>query len=153
MIVSCPLHLQPPIFLSIRMLLVSSAQPRRTTSWPLLFLCCCCMIMSSLWIWRSSGFGRSSISFAPTHYALTPAPSLRWRLPKILFIINRYIITVLLLLDCLPELIYPVFVSFCNFHLVLWVCVPILNFGAAELLVILRVSSLYGHSKVTIRLD
>jgi len=76
--------------------------------------------------------------------------TLRWRLPKILFIINRYIITVLLLLDCLPELIYPVFVSFCNFHLVLWVCVPILNFGAAELLVILRVSSLYGHSKLII---
>ncbi|KIM91463.1 hypothetical protein PILCRDRAFT_130148 [Piloderma croceum F 1598] len=36
--------------------------------------------------------------------------TLRWRLPKVLFIINRYIISLLLLLDIVPELVYPVFI-------------------------------------------
>jgi len=74
--------------------------------------------------------------------------TLRWRLPKILFILNRYVFTVVLLLAVVPEFIYPLFVPFCKFHLVMWLCAPVLNFGAAELLLIIRVSSLYGNRKL-----
>ncbi|KIM75620.1 hypothetical protein PILCRDRAFT_668460 [Piloderma croceum F 1598] len=52
--------------------------------------------------------------------------TLRWRLPKIIFLINRYIVTSLLILD----------------HSV------VLNFTIAELLLLIRVSSLYGHHKL-----
>jgi len=76
--------------------------------------------------------------------------TLRWRLPKILFVINRYFITAVLMLQVLPEFVYPVYVPFCNVHLVLWLLVPLLNFGAAELLLIIRVCSLYGNSKAII---
>jgi len=79
--------------------------------------------------------------------------TLRWRLPKILFITNRYPITVLLLLTVIPEYAYPIFVPFCKVHLGLWLLVPLLNFGAVELLLIIRVCSLYGNSKVTVPRD
>ena len=45
----------------------------------------------------SSGFGRLSTAFNPSGYFLILPLRLRWRLPKIIFIINRYVITMLLL--------------------------------------------------------
>jgi len=76
--------------------------------------------------------------------------TLRWRLPKIIFVVNRYVITSLLVLSSIPDLIFPISVSFCNFHLYLWLGLPLLNFGAAELLIIIRVCSLYGHQKIVV---
>jgi len=76
--------------------------------------------------------------------------TLKWRLPKMLFIMNRYVITALLMLTCIPEFLYPVFVPFCKSHLAMWLAIPLLNFGAAELLLIIRVCSLYEHRKLIV---
>jgi len=76
--------------------------------------------------------------------------TLRWRLPKIIFIINRYIITLLLLTTYIPNTIFPLSISFCDVIHDLWLYLPLLNFGAAELLLIIRVCSLYGHRKLVI---
>jgi hypothetical protein len=46
---------------------------------------------------RSSGSGRLSIVIITSGYALTPSGRLRWGLPKIIFLINRYLITSLIL--------------------------------------------------------
>jgi hypothetical protein len=73
--------------------------------------------------------------------------TLRWRLPKIIFIFNRYVITLLFLLNCIPDLIFPVPISFCRFHFTMSLCLSLLSFGTAELLLIIRVCSLYGHRK------
>jgi hypothetical protein len=51
----------------------------------------------TLEMFRFPGFGRSSKTFNPTGYALTLYLRLRWRLPKGIFIVNRYIITLLLM--------------------------------------------------------
>ncbi|KIM73094.1 hypothetical protein PILCRDRAFT_829403 [Piloderma croceum F 1598] len=74
--------------------------------------------------------------------------TLRWRLPKIIFMINRYLLTSLIVLANVPETIFPLPLSVCKFgnnFLLGWS--PIFNFSAAELLMIIRVSSLYGHHK------
>jgi hypothetical protein len=46
---------------------------------------------------RSSGSGRLSIVIITSGYALTSSGRLRWGLPKIIFLINRYLITPLIL--------------------------------------------------------
>jgi len=46
---------------------------------------------------RSSGFGRLWSAFKPSGYTWSIAQRLRWRLPKVLFIFNRYILTALIL--------------------------------------------------------
>jgi len=54
---------------------------------------------------RSSGFGRLSSAFNTFAYALIVSQRLRWRLPKIIFIVNRYFNASLLL--CVTWNIYP----------------------------------------------
>jgi hypothetical protein len=46
---------------------------------------------------RSSGSGRSSIAFNESGPALINSQRLRWRLPKIVFFLNRYLICPLIL--------------------------------------------------------
>jgi hypothetical protein len=46
---------------------------------------------------RSSGSGRSSIVFNESGRALINSQRLRWRLPKIIFLLNRYVICPLIL--------------------------------------------------------
>ena len=75
---------------------------------------CCSTITLSLWIRRydvcnlvlpsttlkmirSSGYGRSSIAFHKSGLALINSQRLRWRLPKIIFFLNRYLICPLIL--------------------------------------------------------
>jgi len=75
--------------------------------------------------------------------------TLRWGLPKMIFIFNRYVATSLILLMSIPTFIFPLSISFCKFMLRLtWV--PVLTFGATEFLLILRVCSLYGNHKVLV---
>jgi len=75
--------------------------------------------------------------------------TLPWRLPTIIFILNRYVITSLVMLNTIPNLIYFLPVSFCDFYYnITWV--PLLNFSAAELLLIIRVCSLYEHRKLVV---
>jgi hypothetical protein len=74
--------------------------------------------------------------------------TLQWRLPKIIFIVNRYFFTLLLLLITIPEFIFPLPISFCNFRQHLAIYLPFSLFSAAEILMLMRVSSLYGHRKL-----
>ncbi|KIM88320.1 hypothetical protein PILCRDRAFT_253848 [Piloderma croceum F 1598] len=80
--------------------------------------------------------------------------TLRWRLPKILFLTNRYLLTLLIVLTNFSGTIYPLSLSpiqfqFCKFFNNFLTWSPIFNFYVAELLMIIRVCSLYGHRKVT----
>jgi hypothetical protein len=76
--------------------------------------CCCSTIMLLLWtrrydvcalvlpsttldMIRSSGYGRSSIAFNESGLALINFQRLRWRLPRIAFFLNRYVICPLIL--------------------------------------------------------
>jgi len=65
------------------------------------------------------------------------------------FFFNRYVITPLLLIPfCIPDFLFPISISFCKYHFYLSLCLPLLNLGTAELIIILRVCSLYGHRKL-----
>jgi hypothetical protein len=59
----------------------------------------CALILPSttLMMIRSSGYGRSSIAFNESGLALINSQRLRWRLPKIVFFLNRYVICPLIL--------------------------------------------------------
>jgi hypothetical protein len=46
---------------------------------------------------RSSGYGRSSTAFNESGLALINSQRLRWRLPKIVFFLNRYVTCLLIL--------------------------------------------------------
>ncbi|KIM77662.1 hypothetical protein PILCRDRAFT_825102 [Piloderma croceum F 1598] len=76
--------------------------------------------------------------------------TLRWRLPKIIFIMNRYIFTLLIIFNCIPEFLFPVSVSVCNSKLRLAFCLPLLIYGCAEYVTIIRVSALYGRRKLVV---
>jgi len=43
--------------------------------------------------------------------------TLKWRLPKIVFIFNRYVITLLLLMEAIPGFIFPLSVSLYALHI------------------------------------
>jgi len=83
---------------------------------------------------------------------LCPDPylRLRWRPPKIIFIINRYALTPMLLLESIPHLISPLPISFCNVYYYLRIWMPLLSFCTVELLIIIRVCSLYGNRKLLV---
>jgi len=72
---------------------------------------------------------------------------LRWRLPKMLFIINRYIISSLFFVQGVPQFLYPLSISFCRSSTVLALWIPLFNLCIAELLAITRVCSLYDNHK------
>ncbi|KAF9455697.1 hypothetical protein BDZ94DRAFT_1315940 [Collybia nuda] len=58
--------------------------------------------------------------------------TLPWRMPKILFLINRYLIPPMLLCDFIAK----------------WTAIPtILSIGTVEVMLILRVLAIYAHSK------
>jgi len=76
--------------------------------------------------------------------------TLRWGLPKIIFLINRYLITPLILLAAISQTLYPLSQSFCGFAIGFVTWSPLLTFSGAELLMIFRVCSLYGHHKLVV---
>jgi len=78
--------------------------------------------------------------------------TLKWRLPKFLFLINRYVISPLIVVIGVVDFIFPITLSFCDVivHLAPWVAV--LSFGIAEAVLILRVCALYGQRKLFVRL-
>jgi len=51
------------------------------------------LMLITFYMIRSSGSGRLSILIITSGYALTPSGRLRWGLPKIIFLVNRYLIT------------------------------------------------------------
>jgi len=74
--------------------------------------------------------------------------SLNWRLPKILFLTNRYVVPSLIVMRGIADATYPLLFSFCDFlvHFEDWIVV--LALGIADLILVIRVSALYGHSKI-----
>jgi len=76
--------------------------------------------------------------------------TLRWRLPKIMFLINRYVLTLFIVLWHIPATHYPLSLSFCKFSNNFLTWSPIFTFNAAELVMVIRVCSLYGHRKVVV---
>jgi len=77
--------------------------------------------------------------------------TLRWRLPKFLFLINRYIVPPMLLMNAIVEATYPLLQSFCNFmvHWQPWTAVIAIT--TVELVLIVRVSALYERNKIILR--
>jgi len=76
--------------------------------------------------------------------------TLRWRLPKIVFFLNRYVISSLILLDSILDFIFPLSISFCNFANTYLTLIPVLVLCTVQLLLVVRVCSLYGSGKVVI---
>lgn len=78
--------------------------------------------------------------------------TLKWRLPKVLFLINRYITSPLILVIGLANLVFPVALSTCNVivHLSPWV--TILSFAISEAVLVIRVCALYAQRKIFVRL-
>jgi len=74
--------------------------------------------------------------------------SLNWRLPKILFLTNRYVVPSLIVMRGIADATYPLLFSFCDFlvHFEDWIVV--LALGIADLILVIRVFALYGHSKI-----
>jgi len=77
--------------------------------------------------------------------------SLKWRLPKFLFLINRYVAPSLIIMTGFANSIFPVLFSFCNFlmHFKHWTM--ILALGTSGLILLIRVAALYGHSEIMLR--
>src|ERR1700734_3337426 len=88
-------------------IVIPTSNPLYMLTWGLA-RCCCCTITASLstrrydscnlnfmvipfHIIRSTGSGRLSNAFNPSGCDLTSSTRLRWRLPKIIFLINRYL--------------------------------------------------------------
>jgi len=76
--------------------------------------------------------------------------TLRWRLPKIVFFSNRYVICPLLSLNGIPAIIFPLSISYCNFDTIFRSIIPILTFCVMKLILVTRVGSLYGNGKFII---
>jgi len=77
-------------------------------------------------------------------------PRLRWRLPKIIFIINRYMITSLLLLSAIPYTIFPLPISFCSWNSFLALWMSFLSYATTQIIMVIRLCSLYSNRKLVI---
>jgi len=77
--------------------------------------------------------------------------SLEWRLPKYLFLTSRYILPPLLLLTLAGTTVYPILPSFCTFIVHFYRSTQAISFIVAELVLLIRVSALYGHDKIARR--
>jgi len=78
--------------------------------------------------------------------------TLKWRLPKFLFLMNRYVISPLIVLIGIVDFIFPITFSFCHVIINMAPWVAVLSFGIAEAVLILRVCALYGQRKLFVRL-
>ncbi|KAJ7239465.1 hypothetical protein C8J57DRAFT_1372581 [Mycena rebaudengoi] len=71
--------------------------------------------------------------------------TLKWRLPKILFLINRYVVPPMLIFDGVVPAIYNLPESLCTF-IAKWTSWPtIISLGTVEVILILRVFAVCGH--------
>jgi len=125
-----------------------------------------CMITRSRLEWRWREFGREHLFQAPKSKILSMHYSrLKWRLPKYLFLTSRYVLPPLLLADrqaCVPSSVFFVclqpasyimkeslIASSCNFIVRFHRSIQAISFIVVELVLLLRVSALYGHNKIT----
>jgi len=74
--------------------------------------------------------------------------TLKWRLPKFLFLINRYIVPPLLLTSAIVEGVYPLLRPFCNFWVHWQPWTSVIAITTVELVLIVRVWALYARNKI-----
>jgi len=72
--------------------------------------------------------------------------TLCWRWPKILFLVNRYVVGPMLFMNGIVMATFPLD-SFCDFMSYWQPWVAIISLATVELILIVRVSAIYGHSK------
>ncbi|KAJ7190660.1 hypothetical protein GGX14DRAFT_47217 [Mycena pura] len=73
--------------------------------------------------------------------------TLRWRLPKVLFLINRYIIPPMLIFDAIIPTLFNLSENMCIF-IARWTSWPtIVSLGTVECILLLRVFAISGHKK------
>ncbi|KAJ6553010.1 hypothetical protein B0H19DRAFT_1155470 [Mycena capillaripes] len=73
--------------------------------------------------------------------------TLQWRLPKVLFLINRYVVPPMLIFDGLVPVIFDLPESLCTF-IAKWTAWPtILSLATVEIILMLRVFAISGHRK------
>jgi len=79
--------------------------------------------------------------------------TLKWRLPKFLFLINNYAISPLIILTCIAYTIDDNSSPYVwNITGLLTPWVAVLSFATAEAVFVIRVCALYGHQKLFVRL-
>jgi len=84
-------------------------------------------------------------------FEVTRIWTLSWRLPKFLFLINRYIVPPMLIFNGIIPTIYHIPEPTCNI-IVKWTAWPtFIALGTIETLLMLRVLAIYGHSKAVTR--
>ncbi|KAJ6451278.1 hypothetical protein C8R45DRAFT_91220 [Mycena sanguinolenta] len=73
--------------------------------------------------------------------------TLQWRLPKVLFLINRYVIPPMLIFDGVVPTLYNLPESLCTF-VAKWTSWPtIISLGTVEIILMVRVLAICGHRK------
>ncbi|KIM86021.1 hypothetical protein PILCRDRAFT_816568 [Piloderma croceum F 1598] len=77
--------------------------------------------------------------------------TLRWRLPKYLFLINRYVVPPLLLMSAIIENIYPLLQPVCDFWIHWQPWTSVIAITTVELVLIVRVWALYERNKIILR--
>ncbi|KAF8177317.1 hypothetical protein K438DRAFT_2022285 [Mycena galopus ATCC 62051] len=74
--------------------------------------------------------------------------TLQWRLPKVLFLINRYVVPPMLIFNGIVPTIYNLPDSLCTFVDRQWTSWPnIISLGTVEIILMLRVFAICGHRK------
>jgi hypothetical protein len=73
--------------------------------------------------------------------------TLKWGLPKVLFLTSRYVVPPLLMITVIGQIGYPLLFSFCKFEVQFGTPIVILSLVTAQLVLLMRVSALYGHNK------
>jgi len=74
--------------------------------------------------------------------------TLKCGLPKVLFMTSRYVVPPLLMITSIGTSGYPLLFSFCKFETHLALPVRALSLFTGQLVLLIRVSALYGHSKI-----
>jgi len=74
--------------------------------------------------------------------------TLKLGLPKVLFLTSRYVVPPLLIIAVMGNIGYPLLFSFCKFEDRFATSVYALSLITAQLVLLIRVSALYGHSKI-----
>jgi hypothetical protein len=78
--------------------------------------------------------------------------SLKWRLPKFLFLTSRYVVVPMLILIGIAKSGYALLPEFCAFAVRFYKWADALALTIAEIVLMIRVSALYGHSRVVLGL-
>jgi len=74
--------------------------------------------------------------------------TLKWGLPKFLFLVSRYVIPPMLMIGIIGNIGYPLILSFCTFEVHYGIVIRFMSLIVAELILLIRVSAIYGHNRI-----